>query len=242
MSAPVIGVAVYPTDGADATILLANADAALYRAKVEARGSIRFYDVELERELRDHHALQHDLSVAVDRGELSLHYQPLAKVSGEVLGFEVLLRWQHPIRGMVLPTTFIPLAEKGGLIISIGEWVLRKACHEAASWPKPLRIAVNLSPMQFHHRDLPALVHLVLLETGLSPNRLELEITESLLIDDFSRGVSMLRRLKRHAFDRSREAECRRGLSPLCVDDGSGQPLAAIDILRPPGYRARSSA
>jgi diguanylate cyclase (GGDEF)-like protein/PAS domain S-box-containing protein len=191
-----IGVAVYPTDGADATILLANADAALYRAKAEARGSIRFFDTDLDRQLRDHRTLQHDLSLAVDRGELSLHYQPLAKVSGEVLGFEALLRWQHPIRGMVPPATFIPLAEKSGLIISIGGWVLRKACREAASWPKPLRIAVNLSPMQFHHRDLPALVHLVLLETGLSPNRVELEITESVLIDDFSRGVSLLRRLK----------------------------------------------
>jgi diguanylate cyclase (GGDEF)-like protein/PAS domain S-box-containing protein len=118
-----IGVAVYPTDGADATILLANADAALYRAKAEARGSIRFFDTDLDRQLRDHRTLQHDLSLAVDRGELSLYYQPLAKVSGEVLGFEALLRWQHPIRGMVPPATFIPLAEKSGLIISIGEWV-----------------------------------------------------------------------------------------------------------------------
>jgi len=191
-----VGVAVYPIDGADATSLLANADAALYRAKAEARGSIRFYDADLDRQLRDHRTLQHDLSLAVDRGELCLHYQPLAKVSGELLGFEALLRWQHPIRGMVPPTTFIPLAEKSGLIISIGEWVLRKACHEAASWPKPLRIAVNLSPMQFCHRDFPTLVHSVLLETGLSSNRLELEVTESVLIDDFFRGVSMLRRLK----------------------------------------------
>jgi diguanylate cyclase (GGDEF)-like protein/PAS domain S-box-containing protein len=191
-----IGVAIYPTDGADATKLLANADAALYRVKAEARGSMRFFDADLDRQLRDQRALQHDLSLAIDNGELSLHYQPLAKLSGEVLGFEALLRWQHPIWGMVPPNTFIPLAEKSGLIISIGEWVLSTACHEAASWPKPLRIAVNLSPMQFHHRDFPALVHSVLLETGLSPNRLELEITESVLIDDFSRGVSMLRRLK----------------------------------------------
>jgi len=191
-----VGIAIYPTDGADATKLLANADAALYRAKAEARGSIRFFDADLDQQLRDHRTLQHDLSLAADNGGLSLHYQPLAKMSGEVLGFEALLRWQHPIHGMVPPTTFIPLAEKSGLIIPIGGWVLRKACHEATSWPKPLRIAVNLSPMQFHHRDFPALVHSVLLETGLSPNRLELEITESVLIDDFSRGVSMLRRLK----------------------------------------------
>ena len=191
-----VGIAVYPTDGADATTLLANADAALYRAKAEARGSIRFYDGDLAQHLRDHRTLQHDLSLAIENGELSLHYQPLAKLSGEVLGFEALLRWQHPVRGMVPSTTFIPLAEKSGLIMSIGEWALRKACIEAASWPKPLRIAVNLSPMQFHHRDLPLLVHSVLLETGLSPNRLELEVTEGALIDDFSRGVSLLRRLK----------------------------------------------
>jgi len=191
-----VGIAVYPTDGADATMLLANADAALYRAKAEARGSIQFFDADLDRQLRDHRTLQHDLSLAIDRGQLSLHYQPLAKVSGEVLGFEALVRWQHPIRGMIPPATFIPPAEESGLIISIGEWVLRKACHEAASWPKTLRIAVNLSPMQFCHRDFPTLVHSVLLETGLSPNRLELEITESVLIDDFFRGVSILRRLK----------------------------------------------
>jgi diguanylate cyclase (GGDEF)-like protein/PAS domain S-box-containing protein len=191
-----VGIAVYPTDGADATMLLANADAALYRAKAEARGSIRFFDADLDRQLRDHRTLQHDLTLAIDRGELSLHYQPLAKVSGEVLGFEALLRWQHPIRGLVAPAAFIPPAEKSGLIISIGEWVLRKACREAASWPNPLRIAVNLSPMQFCHRDFPTVVHSVLLETGLSPNRLELEITESVLIDDFFRGISILRRLK----------------------------------------------
>jgi predicted signal transduction protein with EAL and GGDEF domain len=191
-----VGIVVYPTDGADATTLLANADATLYRAKAEARGSIRFFDGDLAQHLRDRRTLQHDLSLAIETGELSLHYQPLAKLSGEVLGFEALLRWQHPIRGMVPPTTFIPLAEKSGLIMSIGEWVLRKACIEAASWPKPLRIGVNLSPMQFQHRDLPLLVHSVLLDAGLSPNRLELEVTESVLIDDFSRGVSLLRRLK----------------------------------------------
>jgi diguanylate cyclase (GGDEF)-like protein len=191
-----IGIAVYPTDGADATKLLANADAALYRAKAQARGSIRFFDAELDHQLRDDRALQHDLGLAIEHGQLSLHYQPLAKLSGEVLGFEALLRWNHPGRGMIPPAKFIPLAEQGGLIIAIGEWVLRKACQEAATWPKPLRIAVNLSPMQFHHRDLPALVHVVLLETGLSPDRLELEITESVLIDHFSRGVSLLRRLK----------------------------------------------
>ena len=191
-----IGIAFYPDNGVDANKLLANADAALYQAKAEVKGSIRFFDYDLEGQLRDQRTLLQDLSLALKKGEMDLHYQPLAKLSGDIVGFEVLLRWCHPIRGMVPPATFIPLAEKSGLMISIGEWVLRKACAEAASWPKPLRIGVNLSPMQFRHRDFPLLVHSILLETGLLPNRLELEITEGVLIDDFSRAVSLLRRLK----------------------------------------------
>ena len=191
-----IGIAVYPADGQDATTLLANADAALYRAKAEARGSVRFFDGELDQQLRQHRTLQHDLGGAIERGELSLHYQPLTKLSGEIVGLEALLRWQHPVFGLVPPNTFIPLAEKRGLIVPIGEWVLRDVCVEAASWPKPLRVAVNLSPTQFHQEDLPLLVHSILIESGLSPNRLELEITEGVLIDDSSRGLSLLRRLK----------------------------------------------
>jgi diguanylate cyclase (GGDEF)-like protein/PAS domain S-box-containing protein len=191
-----IGIAVYPADGKDAATLLANADAALYRAKTEARGSVRLFDSELDQELRQHRALQHDLGGAIERGELGVSYQPLAKLSGEIIGFEALMRWKHPIFGIVPPNTFVPLAEKSGLIISMGEWVLRRVCVEAASWPNPLRVAVNLSPAQFRQDDLPLLVHSVLLESGLPPNRLELEITEGVLIDDFSRGLSLLRRLK----------------------------------------------
>jgi EAL domain-containing protein (putative c-di-GMP-specific phosphodiesterase class I) len=132
----------------------------------------------------------------VDRNEFRLHYQPLAKIDGEVIGFEALVRWHHPQRGMVSPATFIPVAEESGLIIPIGEWVLREACREAAGWQRPLQIAVNLSPIQFRHGDLPGLVHSVLLETGLAPTRLELEITEGVLVEDFDRGLSILRRLK----------------------------------------------
>ena len=106
------------------------------------------------------------------------------------------MRWQHPQRGLISPGTFIPLAEESGLIVPMGEWILREACREAASWPNPLQVAINLSPVQFRHGDLPGLVHSVLLETGLPPSRLELEITEGVLIDDFSRAVSTLRRLK----------------------------------------------
>jgi EAL domain-containing protein (putative c-di-GMP-specific phosphodiesterase class I) len=113
-----------------------------------------------------------------------------------VIGFEALVRWHHPQRGMVSPATFIPVAEESELIMQIGEWVLREVCREAASWTNPLQIAVNLSPIQFRHGDLAGLVHSVLLETGLAPTRLELEITEGVLVEDFGRGVAILRRLK----------------------------------------------
>ena len=191
-----IGVAIYPTDGADAKTLMTNADAALYRAKAETRGMALFFEPEMSARLRERRALQEDLRSAIDRGELLLHYQPQMKMSGETIGFEALARWQCPKRGMVPPGTFIPIAEESSLIISVGEWVLREACREAASWPQPLTIAVNISPIQFRHGDLPRLVHSILLETGLAPGRLELEITESVMINDFSRAVSILNRLK----------------------------------------------
>jgi EAL domain-containing protein (putative c-di-GMP-specific phosphodiesterase class I) len=150
----------------------------------------------MDNRLRERRALQHELAFAIERNELCLHYQPLSKIDGEVVGFEALVRWHNPQRGMVSPGTFIPVAEESGLIMQIGEWVLREACREAASWPHPLRIAVNLSPVQFLHGDLAGLVHSTLLETGLTPTRLELEITEGVLVGDFARGVSILRRLK----------------------------------------------
>jgi EAL domain-containing protein (putative c-di-GMP-specific phosphodiesterase class I) len=136
------------------------------------------------------------LRSAIERNQLSLHYQPQAMMNGDIIGFEALIRWNHPKRGMVPPATFIPIAEESGLIIALGEWVLREACREAASWPRSLQIAVNLSPVQFQHGDLPATVHSALLETGLAPGRLEFEITENVLIGDFSRALSILRRLK----------------------------------------------
>jgi diguanylate cyclase (GGDEF)-like protein len=191
-----IGIAIFPADGVDATTLLNNADAALYRAKAAGRGKTRFFEIEMDNRLRERRAIQHELSSAVERNELRLHYQPLAKIDGEVIGFEALVRWHNPLRGMVSPATFIPVAEESGLIMQIGEWVLREACREAAGWLHPLQIAVNLSPIQFRHGDLPGLVHSVLLETGLAPTRLELEITEGVLVEDFGRGLSILRRLK----------------------------------------------
>jgi diguanylate cyclase (GGDEF)-like protein/PAS domain S-box-containing protein len=192
-----IGGAVYPSDGIDAKTLLANADAALSQVKAERRGSVRFFDAELGTRVHERHDLQNDLRAAFNRGELFLHYQPQQKISSkETIGLEALARWQCPKRGMVPPGVFIPIAEESSLIIPLSEWILREACREAASWPRPLKVAVNISPIQFCHGDLPGLVHSILLETGLAPDRLELEITEGVLIDDFSRAVSILARLK----------------------------------------------
>ena len=192
-----IGGSVYPTDGADAKTLMANADAALYQAKAEPRGSVRFFAAELAVRMRERRDMQNDLRFAATRDEIFLHYQPQEKMaSGETIGFEALVRWQCRKRGLVSPGQFIPIAEESGLIIPLGERILREACREAATWPLPLTIAVNISPVQFYHCDLPTLVHSILLETGLKPDRLELEITEGVLIDDFSRAVSILRKLK----------------------------------------------
>ena len=191
-----IGGAVYPTDGADAKTLMVNADIALYRAKADARGELLFFKPQMGTQLQERRALELDLRSAVERDELFLHYQPQKTMSGETVGFEALVRWQCQKRGMVSPGQFIPIAEESNLIVEIGEWVLREACREAASWPNPLTIAVNVSPVQFRQGDLPGLVHSALLETGLAPARLELEITEGVLIDDFSRAVSILARLK----------------------------------------------
>ncbi len=191
-----IGIGVFPQDGADALTLIANADAALFRAKSEARGSVRFFEMSMDTQLRERRALQQDLRNAIGRDEFMLHYQPQAQIDGEITGFEALARWHHPRHGLVAPATFIPLAEESGVIVALGEWILRSACREAASWPKPLHIAINLSPVQFQRGDLAKLVHEVLLETGLSPSRLELEITEGVLIGDFTRRGGHLRRLK----------------------------------------------
>jgi len=195
------GISVFPQNGSDAASLLANANAALFRAKQKSRGSIGVYEPEMDQQIRDRRVLHQELSAAIKNGELSLYYQPLAAAAGtvadsKVIGFEALARWLHPVRGFVPPSDFIPLAEESGLIVEMGEWILREACREAASWPKPLQIAVNLSPAQFMHGDLVGLVHSILLETGLAPGRLELEITEGVLIEDFDRGLALLRRLK----------------------------------------------
>jgi diguanylate cyclase (GGDEF)-like protein/PAS domain S-box-containing protein len=195
------GISVFPHNGTDGASLLANAGAALSRAKAKSRGTISIYEPEMDQQIRDRRVLHQELSTAIRNGEISLYYQPQASSrqvvgNGEVIGFEALARWRHPVRGFVPPSDFIPLAEESGLIFEMGQWILREACREAASWPMPLQIAVNLSPAQFMHGDVVSLVHSILLETGLSPGRLELEITEGVLIEDFDRGLALLRRLK----------------------------------------------
>lgn len=195
------GISIFPHNGSDAASLLANAGAALFRAKAKSRGSISVYEPEMDQQIRDRRVLHQDLSLAIKNGEMSLYYQPQAAArhtvaSSEIIGFEALARWLHPARGFVPPGDFIPLAEESGLIVEMGEWILRQACREAASWPTPLQVAVNLSPAQFMHGDVVGLVHAILLETGLAPGRLELEITEGVLIEDFDRGLALLRRLK----------------------------------------------
>ena len=191
-----IGIAVYPRDGDDARSLSANADAALYRAKHEGRGAIRFFTPAMDQQLRDRRALERELRSAVTNSELFLEYQPQRHSSGEIIGFEALVRWRHPQRGIVPPAEFIPVAEESDLIIEIGEWVLREACREAASWKDSLQIAVNVSAIQFRRGDLQHLVQTVLHESGISPARLELEITEGVLIENVARAASMLNALK----------------------------------------------
>lgn len=192
-----LGVSLYPDDGRTGEALLANADMALYRAKENGRGTYRFFKREMDETIRERRNLARELRQAIADEDLVVHYQPQARASdGEILGFEALVRWRHPTRGMIPPLDFIPLAEETGLILPLGEWVLRKSCAEAAAWDKPLSIAVNLSPLQLNQQNLAQLVHEILIETGLSPMRLELEVTESALFKDYQRALDNLRRLK----------------------------------------------
>ncbi len=191
-----IGMAVFPRDGEDITSLVANADAALYRAKHDGRGAIRFFTATMDQQLRDRRALERDLKSAISNGELSLEYQPQQHADGRIIGFEALARWRHTERGPVPPSDFIPIAEESGLIVELGEWVLREACREAASWHPSLQVAVNVSAVQFRRSALERTVQTVLDETALAPHRLELELTEGVLIENVGRAKQTLRDLK----------------------------------------------
>ncbi|MDC7684854.1 EAL domain-containing protein [Asticcacaulis sp. BYS171W] len=192
-----VGVAIYPDDATQREGLMNNADLALYRAKSTHGEHVCFYEARMDEVARDRRALAKDLWQAIGRNEFSVHYQVQKAVdTQEITGYEALLRWKHPERGHVSPADFIPIAEECGAILDIGEWVLRTACAEAASWHNQAKIAVNLSPVQLGHVDLVHLVHSILIETGLSPRRLELEITESTIIGDKARALHILRQIK----------------------------------------------
>jgi diguanylate cyclase len=192
-----VGVAIFPQHGRTVQDLLANADTALYRAKSDGGSTCRYFDQEMDSIVRSRRALAQDLRHAVAAGEIEVHYQPQVNArSGEIVGFEALSRWTHPERGPVVADELIAIAEEHGLMLELGQAVLQTACAEAARWKRPLKIAVNLSPVQFHQADLPERIAEILLRTGLLPSRLELEITETVLIKDFHRALNILRRIK----------------------------------------------
>lgn len=191
------GVAVYPTDAGDAETLMNNADLAMYRAKSQRSPTPCYYDAPLDEAIRDRRELASDLRIALDQGELQLHYQVQTSVAThQVTGYEALLRWTHPVRGPIPPGLFVPIAEENGLILQLGEWVLRRACADAVGWSHEIKVAINVSPMQLAHADLPRLFHQVLLDTGLPPRRLEIELTESAIIADRDRALHVLRQIK----------------------------------------------
>jgi diguanylate cyclase (GGDEF)-like protein/PAS domain S-box-containing protein len=192
-----IGIAMFPDNADDTEHLMTHADTALYRAKQEGRGIYRFYETAMGAQVRERRLLEHDLRHAVSRNQLRLVYQPQVDIqTGDVTGFEALVRWNHPERGEVSPGVFVPIAEESGLILQIGEWVLRTACAEAVRWTVPLSIAVNVSAVQIHSPAFSQTLLEVLLQTGLKPERLEIEITETALIRDITRAVATLRQVR----------------------------------------------
>jgi diguanylate cyclase (GGDEF)-like protein len=192
-----IGIATSTNGDTTSDRLLKDADLALYRAKADGRATFRFFEAEMDARAQERRALEMDLRHAVAKDQLELHYQAQVDIfSSEITGFEALVRWNRPGQGMVSPAQFIPLAEETGIIMSLGEWVLRRACRDAVGWPSPVRVAVNVSAAQFKDRDLAKLVGRILQETGLPAARLELEITESLLLKDVDENLNILQEMK----------------------------------------------
>jgi len=194
-----IGIALAPQDGMSADRLLGNADLALYRAKAQGRNGFCFFNADIEKAALARHQLERELPEALENDEFELFYQPwITFTSGHISGCEALLRWRHPVHGIIGPDEFISIAEDIGLIGQLGDWVLRRACRDAAGWPRPIKVAVNLSAAQFMTGDLYTTVMAALSTSGLPPQRLELEITETLLIDDYEGTLATLHRLRNH--------------------------------------------
>ncbi|MGI4746352.1 MAG: putative bifunctional diguanylate cyclase/phosphodiesterase [Janthinobacterium lividum] len=243
-----IGIAVYPQDGDTAAVLLKNADIALYQAKEHGLGWYRLFESSMEVVLRERREMEQDLRAALLRNQFTLHFQPIFNTDLELVAFEALVRWMHPTLGLVSPAQFIPVAEDCGLIIPLGEWVMRTACLAAAGWDVACRVGVNLSPAQFLRSDLRAMVTAILSETGLPANRLELEITEGVLmdntdgaihvltelrdlgvrlvLDDFGTGYSSLSYLQRFPFDKLKVD--RSFVQRMEADEGSRAIVSAI--------------
>jgi EAL domain-containing protein (putative c-di-GMP-specific phosphodiesterase class I) len=193
-----VGISTFPGQASTIDDLLSQADIAMYRAKSTASNTVCFYDPSMDQAVRERNALAIEMRDGLKRNEFELYFQQQNDtVSREVVGFEVLLRWRHPQRGMVSPVEFIPIAEKTGFIFELGEWVMRAACAEAVTWKRPLRIAVNVAPQQLSDPRLPDLVQQILLESGLSAPRLEIEITESSIISDHRYALHAIRDLKK---------------------------------------------
>ena len=240
-----IGISIAPIDGTEPDRLMKNADLALYGAKSEGRGTYRFFEQEMDTRMKARRDLEMDLRNALARKELELYYQPLVNLqTNEISAFEALLRWNHPTRGMISPADFIPIAEETGLIIPIGDWVVITACEQAVNWPDHVKVAVNLSPAQLKNRNLVKVVQTALADSGMAANRLQLEITESLLMqntfstlatlhelrklgvqiamDDFGTGYSSLSYLRSFPFDkikidRSFIQDLSNGAEPLAI-------------------------
>jgi diguanylate cyclase (GGDEF)-like protein len=192
-----VGVALAPMDGETADKLLKNADLALYRAKLDGRGTYRFFEPEMDARMQARRRLELDMRQALARREFQLHYQPQLQLDGDkLIGCEALIRWKHPERGLVSPLDFIPLAEEIGLIVPIGEWVIRQACRDATTWPAGMSVAVNVSPAQFKSDRLVETIISALASSGLSARRLEVEITEGVLLQESEKTLQTLHRLR----------------------------------------------
>jgi EAL domain-containing protein (putative c-di-GMP-specific phosphodiesterase class I) len=186
-----------PANGLDPAELTRNADLALCRAKGDVRGSFCFFESEMDAQMQDRRAMEYDMRRGLTAGEFELHYQPVVNLeSNEITAFEALARWRHPKNGLLPPSAFIPLAENVGSIIALGEWVMRKACAAAATWPQHVAVAVNLSPLQLRSPGLGQMVVGALNASGLAPGRLELEITETVLLGDNEALLGVLARLR----------------------------------------------